>query len=363
MDFFAGVPDSLLKDVCAYIADNTPPQRNIIAANEGGAVGVAIGYHLATGKIPLVYMQNSGLGNIVNPILSLADKEVYGIPMLCLIGWRGEPGQKDEPQHVKQGRISEPLLRSMEIPVCILSGDSQEFPRQLEESYLKALKGNEPVGLLVRKGLFEPYSLKDRLETAHDMVREDAVKLIIDSLNESDIVVSTTGMTSREVYEYREELGQGHARDFLTVGGMGHASKIALGITQQIIDRNVYCLDGDGAAIMHLGALPIIGAAARKNLKHIIINNGAHDSVGGQPTVGFDIDFCSIARASGYSYAESVDNRRDLASGLKKLGQTEGTCLLEIQVNKGARKNLGRPKSSPEENKLAFMDFLGSRMQ
>jgi phosphonopyruvate decarboxylase len=358
LDYFAGVPDSLLKDICGYITDNAPKEKNIIAANEGGAVGLAIGYHLATNKVPVVYMQNSGFGNIINPLLSLADKEVYSVPMVFIIGWRGEPNKKDEPQHVKQGRVNIPLMDAMELPYCILEDNIDAAAAQLKESLALAVKENRPVGILIRKGIFEPYKLQSELPTSFEMSREDAVKTLVDFLDEKDIVVSTTGKTSRELYEYREELNQGHAKDFLTVGGMGHASQIALGIAQQRKNRQVYCFDGDGAAIMHLGSMPIISSIGVEDYKHIIINNGAHDSVGGQPTVGFDIDFCAIAKASGYNYAVSVDTKEELQKELAIIKGNKLPCLIEIKVNKGARKELGRPKTTPKQNKVAFMDFI-----
>jgi len=280
IDFFTGVPDSLLKDICAYITDETPKERNIISANEGGAIGLAMGYNMATSKIPLVYMQNSGFGNTINPLLSLADPKVYGIPMLLLVGWRGEPNIKDEPQHVKQGEVSETLLQSLNIPYSIISSETSNLSKMLNDAMTTMRDQSTPYVILVRKGTFEPYSLKSENRTDFDLNREGAVKKIIDLISNEDIIVSTTGKTSREVFEYREEIGDSHEKDFLTVGGMGHTSQIALGIALSKPNRTVYCLDGDGAVLMHTGSLGIIGDLAPPNMKHIIINNGAHDSVG-----------------------------------------------------------------------------------
>lgn len=358
IDFFTGVPDSLLKDICSYITDETPKERNIIAANEGGAIGLAMGHYLATSKIPLVYMQNSGFGNTINPLLSLADPKVYGIPMLLMVGWRGEPNVKDEPQHIKQGEVSETLLKTMNIPYAVVSADTEDLDAIFDQAIHDMKSENSPYVILVRKGTFEPYKLKKETKTNYDLNREGAIKTIIDLLEESDIVVSTTGKASREVFEYREELNQGHEKDFLTVGGMGHANQIALGIALSKPDRNVYCFDGDGAVLMHAGSLGIVGDLAPHNLKHIVFNNGAHDSVGGQPTVGFDIDFCKIAEGFNYKHTFKVGTVDEINAVFQDFITKDGPNLLEILINKGARSNLGRPTTTPKENKEAFQGFL-----
>ncbi|MFK7832131.1 MAG: phosphonopyruvate decarboxylase [Winogradskyella sp.] len=358
IDFFTGVPDSLLKDICAYISDNAPEDRHIIAANEGASVGLAVGNYLASGRPALVYMQNSGFGNTVNPLLSIADDDVYSVPMLLLIGWRGEPGKKDEPQHVKQGRVSEDLLKTMEIPYLVLD-ESTNIEATLDEALKVAISEKKPFALLVRKNAFEKYKLLKDTTSSFALDREGAVKLIIDQLQDDDIVVSTTGKTSREVFEYREELGQTHEKDFLTVGAMGHTSSIALGIAIEKKDRNVFCFDGDGSVIMHMGSLAINGMMKDvNNFKHIIINNGAHDSVGGQPTVGFDIDFSKIAEGCGYTLVASASEIDDIKEKIASMAAHKGRALLEIKVNKGARENLGRPTTTPKENKTAFKTFL-----
>ena len=363
ISFFAGVPDSLLKDFCAYVTDNTDPNNHIITANEGGAIALAAGHHLSTGKMGLVYLQNSGLGNSVNPLVSLTDPAVYRIPLLMLIGWRGEPGKKDEPQHVKQGKITPSLLDTLEIPYKILPNSIKEVEKILKEVLESVKKRNAPYALLVKKDTFEPYSLKNKIKTSYELSREEAIKLIVDQLQLRDIVVSTTGKTSRELFEYREALGQGHEKDFLTVGSMGHASQIALGIALAKPERNVYCLDGDGAAIMHLGALGIIASQNPKNFKHIILNNGAHDSVGGQPTIGFKLDFPLIAKACGYKTALKAETYDEIKEKISILKSKKGPGLLEIKVNKGSRKDLGRPTTTPIENKKAFMGFLEGKQK
>ncbi|HPZ09728.1 MAG TPA: phosphonopyruvate decarboxylase [Candidatus Eremiobacteraeota bacterium] len=355
--FFTGVPDSLLKDFLAYVTEQTDKDNHIITANEGNAIALAAGYHLATGKIGLVYMQNSGMGNAFNPLTSLVDKEVYSIPVLLLIGWRGEPGKKDEPQHIKQGRITEDLLKVLEIPFTILPDDPDRAREVIERAMVFMRKESVPFAILVRKGTFHTHKFKDEGEEIYPLNREEAIKIIINNLSLQDIVISTTGMASRELFEYREERKEDHKRDFLTVGSMGHASQIALGISLWR-DSNVYCLDGDGAFIMHMGGLSVIGSRGLRNFKHIVINNGSHDSVGGQPTEGFNINITSVAGACGYRSVFMAYTEEDIIEKFNLLKKAEGPSLLEIRVKKGARKNLGRPTISPVENKRSFMNFL-----
>jgi phosphonopyruvate decarboxylase len=304
-------------------------------------------------------MQNSGIGNAVNPLLSLADPEVYSIPMLMVIGWRGEPGVKDEPQHVKQGRRTTELLDAMEIPWFLLPATLDEASAMIEEAGRRMRERMGPVAILVRTGTFESYELRQDAVTQFPMDREAAIKRIVDRLGDEDIVISTTGKASRELYEYRVERGDGLGNDFLTVGGMGHASSIAMGIAQGQPERVVVCLDGDGSTIMHMGALALIAQADLGNFLHVVINNGSHDSVGGQPTAGYDIDIPAIAMACGYRSAFSVTDADELEEQVTRLRQVQGPVMLEVRVNKGARKDLGRPKSTPVENRDALMRRLG----
>lgn len=359
IDFFAGVPDSLLKNVCAFISDTLDDRHNIIAANEGAAVGLAAGHYLATGHIPCVYMQNSGEGNAINPLASLTDKEVYGIPVLLVIGWRGEPGVHDEPQHVKQGKITLPLLDAMGIRHEILSQDETEFRSQLDGAVRHMSETGEAFAFIVRKNTFEPYTLQRHEVNEYPLSREEAIQKVAASLSAKDVIVSTTGMISRELFEYRTAQGQGHERDFLTVGSMGHASQIALGIALEKTDRRVWCFDGDGAALMHLGSVAIIADKAPENFVHVIFNNGAHDSVGGQPTVGLKVNLAGIAKAAGYKDAVSVTTAEDLSSALKVLKTMRGPVLLEVRVHRGNRKDLGRPTTTPIQNRDALMEFMG----
>ena len=357
IDFFAGVPDSLLKNICAYITDHFDPAHNIIVANEGAAVGLAAGHYLATGQPACVYMQNSGEGNAVNPLASLMDSEVYNIPALLLIGWRGRPGVHDEPQHVKQGKITTGLLNVMGVNYEVLSKEEDKAVKQIEIA-AAALKRNEVFALVVEKDTFESYTLQNVDVNDLAMSREEAIQTVVASLNDRDCIVSSTGMISRELFECRAANQQGHQRDFLTVGSMGHASQIALGIALAQPDRRVWCFDGDGAVIMHMGSMAIIADKAPRNYVHVVFNNGAHDSVGGQPTVGLKIDLPAAAKAVGYKTVYSVNNKAGLDSVLSEVKNQEGPILLEVKVKKGARKDLGRPTTTPIQNKTALMQFL-----
>lgn len=393
VDFFVGVPDSLLKNFCAYVTD-TCGANLVIAANEGGAVALASGHYLATGKMACAYMQNSGQGNAVNPLASLADPDVYSIPMVLLVGWRGEPGVKDEPQHVKQGKITLSLFETLGIPTFVLAdevekrGGGGQWSDQVSSACELAMREKRPVALIVRKGLFGDYVLQNKKPDIAELKREDAIEGILKALPADAIVVSTTGMISREVYETRErlrstlEIEKGiscHAHDFLTVGSMGHASQIALGIAMAQPKRKVFCLDGDGASIMQMGNMAIVGESHCGNLTHIVLNNSAHDSVGGQPTVGGAIDLEAIAKAVGYDvlqspasqYATSNLTTSQVEDAIRFALSTVGMCngeipeserhpaFLEIKVAKGARKDLGRPKEVPQANKALFMETLG----
>ena len=359
IEFFAGVPDSLLKNICAYISDNLDDKHNIITANEGGAIGLAAGYHLATGKIPVVYMQNSGEGNIINPLASLTDKEVYNIPILLVIGWRGRPGVHDEPQHVKQGKVTLQLLDTMGIKYEVLSKDESEAAQQIATAVDYMRSTNEVFALVVEKDTFDTYKLKkNEVRKEYPMSREEAIQTVAGALKAKDVIVSTTGMISRELFEYRAAKNQSHEKDFLTVGSMGHASQIALGIALEKNDRKVWCFDGDGAAIMHMGSMAIVGQMKPKNYVHVVFNNGAHDSVGGQPTVGLKINLSQIAESCGYEYVFNIETEDALAETLQRIQTIDGLVFMQVCVRKGNRKDLGRPTTTPIQNKEALMSFL-----
>lgn len=358
--FVAGVPDSLLKDVCAGLTAHFPRERHVIAANEGSAVGLAIGHYLATGRPALVYMQNAGLGNVVNPLASLADPQVYGIPMVLMIGWRGEilpdgSQLRDEPQHVKQGQITLSQLDLLGVPYRVVDGQTGVGEPILKELVDLALSKSCPVALVVRKQTFSPFQLPKMAETAW-LTREEAIRAVVAALPGDLPIVSTTGMASRELFELRAAAGGGHDRDFLTVGGMGYASQIAAGIALATPKRKVLCLDGDGALLMHLGGLAT--GADCPNLLHVAINNGAHDSVGGQPTKGAVLDLTQIAKACGYVRVFRATTPEEIASHLRAMLAGTGSSFLEIKCRRGARSNLGRPNRTPAQSKEDFMRFL-----
>jgi phosphonopyruvate decarboxylase len=377
IDAYFGVPDSLLKDLCAFITENVGPQQHVITANEGNAVAMAAGYHLATGRVPVVYMQNSGFGNVMNPLLSLTHKEVYQIPMLLLVGWRGDPGKHDEPQHVAQGRLMSECLKSCEVPFAVLEQCDNTVAKTEEilaaaEKHFK--ENGTPFAILIKRDTFDSYKMKEKAPAVPSlaMTREQALDIVLTNIGKNDIVVSTTGMPSREVFELRAKNNAGHQRDFLTVGCMGHCSSIAAGIAMAKPDRNVVCIDGDGAAIMHLGSMAVngslglistpAGSRLNENLKHVVINNGAHDSVGGQPTFGFDVSLAGVAKSCNYNVVteKPCTTVEEAVAGVKALVSTKGPAYLEIRVKKGNRKDLGRPTKSPLENKKEFEAFVRS---
>ena len=360
IDFYAGVPDSFLKGLCDELFDRfgTDGPSHVVAHNEGGAIGLCAGHYLATGKPALCYMQNSGLGNTVNPLTSLTDPQVYAIPCLLVVGWRGEPGVKDEPQHIKQGAVTLSQLDLLGIPYAVLSADTSEDEfRDLFAGLLAALQQGKVAALVVRKGAL----VSDRHPIyGNDAVlsREDAAEIILRAAAPSDCFVSTTGKLSREVFELREKLGQDHRRDFLTVGSMGHASMIALGVAESKPDRRVWCLDGDGAVMMHLGSLALIGRRAPKNLVHVVVNNGAHETVGGMPVCSGALNITALAEAAGYRRVLKAGTAESLRQALEDAASAEGPVLLEVRCACGARKDLGRPTTTPVQNRDAFMDFL-----
>jgi phosphonopyruvate decarboxylase len=357
--FFTGVPDSLLKDLTGYITSNVPPENHITAANEGNAVALAVGHYLATGTPGVVYMQNSGIGNAVNPLLSLADEMVYGIPLLLVIGWRGEPGRKpDEPQHLKQGQVTLDLLSAMDIEYDVLSADTSDPYKVINTAAKQTIETSKPHAIVISAGTFEKFNYSNDARSDASMTREQAIEAIVDYTVEDSIFVSTTGMTSRELFEIRESKQQGHSADFLTVGSMGHTSQIALAIAQSSTERQIVCIDGDGAALMHAGGLATIGSIAPPNLLHIVINNGVHDSVGAQPIAGTGVNFPALAKASGYLNSKTASSVPELQSALNELNIDDGPSFIEVIVRPGARSDLGRPTSTPIENRDALMSNL-----
>lgn len=360
IDFFAGVPDSQLKGLCdeLFARYGTDGKTHVVAHNEGGAVAMCAGHFLATGHPGLCYMQNSGLGNAVNPLASLMDKQVYALPCLLVVGWRGEPGIKDEPQHVKQGQITPGQLDLLGIPYHILERDetNDTFIQSFNQAD-KVLRSGGCFAFVVRKGALTTESVAD-YSNGRMLKRETAASMILTSAGPKDVFVSTTGKLSREVFEIREQRGESHERDFLTVGSMGHAGMIALGIAEADPGRRVWCLEGDGAMMMHLGAAALIGQRKPDNLIHVIINNGAHETVGGMPVCSGKLNIASFAAAAGYPAVFSASDEKELSDVLVKAQEVHTLCLIEIKCANGARSDLGRPTTTPVQNRDALMRFL-----
>ena len=358
VEFFAGVPDSLLKPLCDYLIENFGiSSKHVITANEGNAVATAAGYHLATGKVPLVYLQNSGLGNVVNPVTSLITERVYAIPTVFVVGWRGEPGVHDEPQHEFQGELTLEILKSMDVSVFVVEKDISNIEfKQAVVNFKKELDKGKSVAFVVRKDALS-YNSNNKFVNSFPLKREEIIEEIL-SFSEKDLVVATTGKTSREVFEIREKNNNSHKQDFLTVGSMGHCSSIAFGMAMSVPTKRVWCIDGDGSALMHLGSMATLGSSSTENIIHVLINNEAHESVGGQPTVANRINFKEIANGCGYNRTYSVENLDDLRSSLQEIKHEKGPIFIEIKSSIGSRKDLGRPTLTPTENKRLFMDYI-----
>ena len=360
-DFYTGVPDSQLKALCSYLMDTygIDPHHHVIAANEGNCAALAAGYHLATGRVPVVYMQNSGEGNIINPAASLLNDKVYAIPVIFVVGWRGEPGVHDEPQHIYQGEVTRTLLDDMGIRNAVVSCETtEEELRAVMEDFRTDLDAGRDVAFVIRKGALT-CDQKVKYGNDYTMIREEVIRHIA-AVSGTDPVVSTTGKASRELFEIREANGEGHGCDFLTVGSMGHSSSIALGVALHKPGTKVWCIDGDGAVLMHMGSMAVVGSNAPENLVHVVINNGAHETVGGMPTVASGIDLVAIAKACGYRHAVSVDNYEDLDRELRAARERQALSLIEAKCALGARDDLGRPTTTALENKKNFMSCLAA---
>lgn len=353
--FFSGVPDSTFKSWMSFLQRENTGLTNIVTVNECEATAVCAGYHLSTGKIGVLYMQNDGFAKTINPLTSLCSKEVYSIPILLMIGWRGEPGKKDAPQHSIMGRILTDLLDLLEIPHEIISSDPEQVDATIEKAKEYMTKNSKPFAIIVRKGIFEEDQPEKQPEVDL-MTREEALKTIMALLEGDEIIISTTGKTSRELFEYRSSKKDGFDYDFYNIGAMGCAQSIALGVALEKKDKRVFVFDGDGAVLMQMGALATIGHCHPENFYHIIFDNNAHDSTGGQPTVSDTVDFVKIALACNYKSGKIVRNKKDLEKTLKEL--KKGPTLIVVKVKKGARKDLGRPTMSPVEHKKHFMKYV-----
>jgi phosphonopyruvate decarboxylase len=343
VEFITGVPDTLLNEFCLSIEENWPKNKHIIAANEGNAAALACGYHLSTGSVPLVYMQNSGMGNTLNPLLSLSNKDVYGIPMVLLIGWRGDPNEKDHLQHKKQGELTPVLLDALDIPYKILEDNEEDVLAATNWAINEAKSLNSPVGLIAKKNVFENGQKTDlsKEESKFELFREDVIENLIDHLPKDTIYVASTGRATRELYFLREHRGESHENDFLNIGAMGHSSSIAAGIALSQKERLVVCLDGDCAAIMHMGAFAIQGNLEVTNLLHVVMNNGIHESVGGQTSVGFQINLTQIAENTGYSTIQKpVQSASDFTDSINILLSKKRPSFIEVHIKKGMRSKL-----------------------
>ena len=359
-DFYAGVPDSLLGPLCDYLYDTFGvSKKHIVAANEGNAVALAAGHYIATGRKSVVYMQNSGIGNALNPVASLTNEKIYGIPMIFIVGWRGEPGVHDEPQHVFQGEITVPLLKLLGLNVMVIE---KETSAEEVKSFLKSNEGGfengRSVALVVKKGALK-YDGKPDYYSSGTLSRERAIELISEKF-EGSVFVSTTGKASRELFEIRERKGQPHGSDFLTVGSMGHASSIALELASELPERRVILIDGDGACVMHMGSLLVAAEIAPDNLVHFVINNGVHDSVGGMPTPAKGRSLSKIASACGYAKVLTAKDEKELCMILDQIAKesSPGLTFVEVYTTRGARADLGRPTLSAKENIDSFREFL-----
>ena len=360
-DFYTGVPDSQLKALCNFLMDKygIDPKHHVIAANEGNCTALAAGYHLATGKVPVVYMQNSGEGNIINPVASLLNDKVYAIPVIFIVGWRGEPGIHDEPQHIYQGEVTVKLLEDMDIATFVIGKDTTEEELSAKMIELRQiLDSGKDVAFVIRKGALTD-APKVEYKNDNTMIREEIIKHIVNASGE-DPIVSTTGKASRELFETRVANNQSHKYDFLTVGSMGHSSSIALGVAINKPEQRIWCIDGNGAVLMHMGSMAVLGANKPKNLIHVVINNGAHETVGGMPTVASDINLVGVAKACGYPYAVSVDTFEELDKELNLAKDRNELSLIEVKCSIGAREDLGRPTTTALENKQNFMEYLSS---
>ena len=358
--FFTGVPDSLLKEFNNVIQKNTEPQNHHITANEGSAIALATGYNLATKNIPLVYLQNSGFGNMINPLMSLASDKVYSIPMLIIVGWRGEPGIKDEPQHLSQGECMVDLINSLKIPFNILSNNIDDSKKIIDSTIESIKLTSKPHIILVKKNTFQKYSNKIDIINNYPIYRKEAIEHVVNFFNK-DIILSTTGKISRELLETINEKKLSQDNIFLNVGAMGHVSMISLGIAMNTKKR-VICLDGDGSVLMHMGNLTNIGTSNCSNLIHIVLNNGMHESVGIQPTKGFDINISEIARKCGYSDPIIIDKEDQISNIFNYISSNKlvGPILVEIRINNKVNYSheLARPKDLPIERKNNFIEFI-----
>ena len=359
LNFITGIPCSILKDFLSGLSEKKGQIEHIIATSEEEAMSIGVGYYLATAKIPIVYMQNSGLARSVDVLTSLANKEVYNVPILLLISWRGDPSKKDEPQHLKMGKITPKILKTLNIPYTVLSDSKPKIVKEIKVAK-KYLENNSlPYAIIIKKGLIKPDQTKKQKDV-YLLSREETIKIIINNLKNDEVIISTTGKTSRELFEYRETKKQSHKTDFYTVGSMGCSAAIALGIALGKPKKKIFVFDGDGSVLMQMGSLATIGHYLPKNFYHIIFDNNTYDSTGGQKTVSDTVNFNKIAFACGYKNVKTVFTQKKLVNIIQNLKMSSGPKMLVIKIKNGSRKDLGRPTITPSENKKLLMNFLKS---
>jgi phosphonopyruvate decarboxylase len=343
LNFFSGVPDSVLKNFTNLLINKS---SHVLATNEGSAVSIGIGYHLSFNKLPCIYMQNSGLANAINPLISIAHKGVYSIPMMMLIGWRGSPGIKDEPQHLIKGKITKNLLKLLGIKYEII--ESEKDFNKIKKLINFSKKKKVPVACLFKKGVLKKVNyhkkFSERSTIKNKILRSEVIREILKSIQNNTKIISTTGYTSRELYQIRKNEGYHKGKDFYMIGGMGHSSSVALGAAFKK-NKKILCLDGDGSMLMHLGSLHTVGLMNKNNFKHILLNNQSHESVGGQEISFKRVKMEKLIKGLGYSKYIQLKDKKDLKNKIQSVLKYKGSIFLEVLIEKGAIKNLGRPKN------------------
>ena len=338
INFFCGVPDSTLNSFLNALS--IKKKKNVIAPNEGGAVALAMGYYLKTKKIPLVYMQNLGLGNATDPLTSLCAPEVYSIPMVLLIGWRGNPHMKDEPQHLVTGKNTLNILKLFKIKTVIIR--SNKSFKSIGKIINHSQKFKKIVAIVVPPGIFSKLSVK--VKKSNLPIRSNVIEKILRSVKKNTRIISTIGFSSREFFQVKKEKKIKNGKLFLMVGGMGHASATSLGVHLNSGKNEVICVDGDGAFLMHMGNVATAGVYAKKNFKYILFDNNAHESTGVQPTISNKINFKKIASGFGFKKVYELKTKKDVENKLSKIMKLTQPTFIRIVVATGTFKKLERPK-------------------
>ena len=356
--FFTGVPDSLLNDFCLYMMNNIPDSRHVMAANEGNAISIAAGNYMATGNIPLVYMQNSGIGNATNPLLSLTHDCVYGIPLIMVIGWRGDPSINDHAQHKKQGELTPVLMKDMDIPYEILDNDDTVIEK-FTWAVNKAREISSPVALIAKKAILTQKEKKQVYPESPLMNREEAVSAVIDVFGEDAVYLGTTGRATREVHEQLRMHGISEGHEWQNVGSMGHVSSVGLGLALALPDKRIVVFDGDAAVVMHMGSLATNCRYKASNLIHVVLNNGVNESVGGQQSAGQLIDLTGVAKSCGYrNVGHAIKTKEELQHVLKTLPGNDMPTFVDVYVRQGIRPDMPKLNINHKEQKEALMKYL-----